>query len=749
MTKFSNRRFAIIFAMVIAIALFTTAKLGMINKELQLGEISFLGFVLKNGEYITEENYNFHEINSLLNIKKQTDYLVEYKINKGPGPNIKISTDLFSEKYDNIAQEFTINTKDGARELSVSKVINSGDSPNQAYLRIFYQGTGELKISSIRIKKIPKFVKYLDQIALSLFILLFYYLIRINYKLIIEMTDEIIKKYKTKTVHIFRDFNINFLIMTYFLLVMLRFLLYSITPYWGGDEYLYKMIGNAIWMDIHLSGEMIGIPPNAPNYMYPWIISVSNNFPGASYEVVRLINSLVINLCIFPAYLIARKYVDSKYAIAAGISSALIPFINIGAYAVTEVLFYPLFLYFLKIYICEDYTKKITWIKSAIVISLLMQVKIMAFIIYPAIVMSELLVSIKNKSINFNLIYKFISIGLIIYITNLLMNWILGVGDVGGVGMYGGVLSTISESIQLVLNNKQGFLNLIAGHISIIYIPYALIVIYALFNYYEEKNLNELTKLQSVIASFTFIMIGFTVAFTISVSPFDLGGFGRWHSRYYFYLYPIFIIYIFIALKNNIIVKNKIQFIIVFISISLINYYFINIFNALGNEWFGSTVDNIDIQWYRLYKNIFILFTISYVLIAFLYLKNSKIASIFYLITLFVFIIISNKANWSLSGVGNGDGESKCSQSLKGFLKKNDDRYVVIASDRGKLVEIAFWQNIIPIQSIITIDPDPKLDYKIMLKNNIKYIIVNGEIKLNELDLVYIHDKCKIYKINN
>jgi len=328
------------------------------------------------------------------------------------------------------------------------------------------------------------------------------------------------------------------------------------------------------------------------------------------------------------------------------------------------------------------------------------------------------------------------------------MNWFLGVQEIGGVGMYGGVLSTISESLKLVVNNKLGFINLIAGHLSIIYIPYALIVIYAIFNFFEQKNEQSLTKIQSVICSFTVVLICFTIAFTVSVSPFDLGGLGRWHSRYYFYLFPLFIIYIFIILNENIKIRNRIFFMIIFILISINNFYFIKIFNALGSEWFGSTVDNIDIQWYRVYKNLFILFTIAYLFIALIYLKNRKIASTFYLITLFIFIIISNKANWILSDVGKGDGEIKCSQFLRTFLKSTDSKYAAIATDRGKLVEIVFWQKTIPSFSIISTDLNLKIDYSKMSQANVEYIVVNGDINLNQLNPIYKNDKCRIFKIN-
>jgi 4-amino-4-deoxy-L-arabinose transferase-like glycosyltransferase len=185
----------------------------------------------------------------------------------------------------------------------------------------------------------------------------------------------------------------------YFFAVLIRYAIFIVTPYWSGDEFVYKTIASGIWQyGQHgvLTDTQISHSVDIPNLLYPYLISPAFILGENFYFGIRFINSIVINMAIFPCYLIARKFLTRNNAIVASTIALAIPFINIGAFAVTEVLFFPLFL--LSVWIAIESNERphsVTWFAAfGIVAAILLNVRLNALVLLPTFLISFFLVVI-------------------------------------------------------------------------------------------------------------------------------------------------------------------------------------------------------------------------------------------------------------------------------------------------------------------------------------------------------------------
>jgi hypothetical protein len=115
------------------------------------------------------------------------------------------------------------------------------------------------------------------------------------------------------------------------------------TPRLFGDELNY-------WDMAHSFHQGLNIPYWSVNYdiptqLFSYLISPVFAFHGKvhAYEAARLVIPFLITTVVFPAYLLAREFVDRRYAFAVAILSVATPCMVYSSTLMTENLFYPLF----------------------------------------------------------------------------------------------------------------------------------------------------------------------------------------------------------------------------------------------------------------------------------------------------------------------------------------------------------------------------------------------------------------------
>ena len=138
------------------------------------------------------------------------------------------------------------------------------------------------------------------------------------------------------------------LVIIYFAGVVFRFGISFFTsqnPFVMPDEVLYSNIARSL-----ISGGGVSLrnqPVTYTNLLYPLLISPIYAFcrAGTQFRAVLLLNSLVMNLAVFPTYQIARRFMkDNKLIFGISVISIMLPDMLMANRVMTESVVYPLFM---------------------------------------------------------------------------------------------------------------------------------------------------------------------------------------------------------------------------------------------------------------------------------------------------------------------------------------------------------------------------------------------------------------------
>jgi len=115
-------------------------------------------------------------------------------------------------------------------------------------------------------------------------------------------------------------------------------------PYILGDETLYLELSRHILTVQQFSTQGNPYPPGYPLIIIPSQLLLSDFF--LSYHGTLVINSFVSSLIVFPAYSIARKFLDRTVSLSLAVFVLLLPMTFLFSFAVmSENLFIPLYLF--------------------------------------------------------------------------------------------------------------------------------------------------------------------------------------------------------------------------------------------------------------------------------------------------------------------------------------------------------------------------------------------------------------------
>lgn len=169
------------------------------------------------------------------------------------------------------------------------------------------------------------------------------------------------------------------------------------------DEYIYAKLARSVFYD---SGFLInGIKTNTFLPLYPALLSLSYSFDRmiVIYPVMKVLNSIISSLIIFPAFLIAKEFFNNNKALKLAILISLLPSNFIfSSYILAENLFYPLFLFSIY-FIYKTYTsQKIRWpVLAGIFIGLTYLTKIIGIILFAVVILVFLFKLLKREKVNF------------------------------------------------------------------------------------------------------------------------------------------------------------------------------------------------------------------------------------------------------------------------------------------------------------------------------------------------------------
>lgn len=726
-----------------------------------VGVPSLSGFeeIQKNVFRAVKTQSGFHSYNTPIALDSDVYYRIRYDIRRLPREKITVTTDFFAPSYDNPEQERA--TVFGMTVLGKRQdiIFNTGESPSSAHFRLFYSGPPGLEIQNVQITRVPVWSVWLKR---GLFAVAFGALLVMAMTAIqrLRNSSALLKPFGVSTQGVLPA-EVPAVAVVYFCAVLIRYMVYIVMPSWSGDEYAYKSIAAGIWhFGQHgvLTDKMVAHSVDLPNLLYPFLVSPAFMLGEDFYFGMRLINAVVINTAIIPCYLIARRFLDVGPALAAASISIAIPFVNLGAFAVTEVLFFPLFL--LSIWIAIEgieHPRSIRWnVIFGVVAAILLNVRLNALVLLPAYLVALLWISLTRRQAMslFHRPYWLVSI-ITFLSAHIFMQFFLGARKIGGVGLYSHAVTNGEGPFSVFLKNPVGILHLIAGHLTTLAIPYALpialiisVVISSRSKLIVDRRFHDFLVITTIFSSALFIL---ALVFTISVSPIDLGGLGRWHSRYYFYFYPLVIIAgaIFAKRINLMAASDRITVTAIIVLLLAVNVYFIKLHGGLQNPWFGSIADNMDVQWYRTAGQFYWFFVVFTLVLTWLWNTRSRHFLGGLVCFIFAWVIVSNFGTLRVVGVGAGEMSDTCGSLGQNFLDHHPGRFVIVGDSRATMVSAAFWNPYLPERTLLHGDSSKYLD-STEVGVSTDYLIVNGDIQVDSIfhPLISI-GKCVIYELPN
>ncbi len=218
-----------------------------------------------------------------------------------------------------------------------------------------------------------------------------------------------------------KDRYAKYILLVFVLLVVVKSLI-SVTiaaPSIWSDEYSYVKLAQGIFTEHRptISGVFTDtLPP-----LYPLVISPAYIFKdmSATYAAMKIINSIISSLILFPAFLLASEFLSRKRAFLCALLISVIPAnFSFSNYIMAENLFYPLVLF--TIYFLYKSHEKNSGLFSAlagIAAGLAILTKSLGFLLLVIFTIVALIQAIRNKAIfqeAGNLFLKLFSAALVI-----------------------------------------------------------------------------------------------------------------------------------------------------------------------------------------------------------------------------------------------------------------------------------------------------------------------------------------------
>lgn len=378
-----------------------------------------------------------------------------------------------------------------------------------------------------------------------------------------------------------------------------------------------------------------------PNFLYPYIISTGFYFKNNFFIFIKLINSILINLILFPSYLIMREFVSVKKAFLTSILILFLPFNNFVFHVMPENLYFPLFLLSFFFAYKTLVTSELKYsILTGIFFSLLYLTKphALVFILTFFFILLFLFIYPAKKLVNAK--KRFISV-FFVTLTLCMFYVFIEVVLTGNITLSFGFYTNIAKGIVSKSSNLDihKLIFMVAAHIGSFLFLYLIPFFTAIFScIYAIKEKNYTTSI--------FLLFGLCLFFSLFIMTVkftaDIVDYQRLYARYFFFIFPFFL-FSFVAFSERISWNNsqKITLILSF-CILFVKSVYILLNNFLYRIMY---VDNMDTLWVALFPRavIYFMIIISFLIIMF-YVSQKKIISSPYIFFFILFCVFGNIA---------------------------------------------------------------------------------------------------------
>jgi hypothetical protein len=282
----------------------------------------------------------------------------------------------------------------------------------------------------------------------------------------------------------------------------------------------------------------------------------------------------------------------------------------------------------------------------------------------------------------------------------LAVQWLTGVAKVASFGIYAPTLEQRAPLVGSVLADPDGMLDLALGHLATLAIPFALPL--ALVSAGAARRTpgerNDVALLCIVASVFFLALFALALLFTVAVSGTDVGGLGRWHSRYYFHGYPLLLL-AFAALlaapgpdaaRRSPWVALSVGFLV------SAHAWFVDGRAAAKSPWFGSLVDNMDVQWFGSSALLRWALLAASVLLALLWYGRSRWLRPASVALAVLWIGVANLGTARTMGIGRRIAPDPCGPLLASFLELRPGTFGIVAADTRFRDAASFWSPYVP-----------------------------------------------------
>ncbi len=249
----------------------------------------------------------------------------------------------------------------------------------------------------------------------------------------------------------------QYLILAFIIILTLKVILSLAIPapsMWS-DEFFYARAARGLFVDGSFSAD--GLILNMFPPIYPLILSAAYIFQSMTYvyAAMKILNALLTTMMIFPAFLLAREFLNDKDSFLVSLIISVMPAVfSYPAFILSENLFYPLFMlgaYFIfKSFIKRSYGWDVV---AGLSVGLLFLTRSLAIVILPAIALcsfvrmlrgADILLEIKKRAIFFTVSLSIISL------------WFLRNAFHYGFSL-GGIMGSYSDAVTRVSTNYYSF----------------------------------------------------------------------------------------------------------------------------------------------------------------------------------------------------------------------------------------------------------------------------------------------------
>lgn len=683
-----------------------------------------------------------HLIAAGLPLKAHHRYIYQIDVMRPADDAVDVHVDLFGAGYDDPAHEQVHAIRYGAYPMALRGRLPAGAAPPaQAQLRVFYEGAPGLTVHAIYIAVVSPWRIVLEKLLLLAAVCVAFVALVSTARALLasESTSPSGKVWPL----------LGFI---YLALVIGRFALSLSLPYWSGDEYVYKSIAAGIWAygsAAAISADQLAHGVDLPNLLYPYLIAPAIGLGENFYVGIRLINALVASSAFFPAYAVVSRWTGRRAALAVAVAAALIPSVNIAAYAVTEVLYHPVSLWalWLALLAAERPSGVARHAALGAMVGVALSVRLTAVAILPAYVLALFLIAAREARLKELLLRPgWLAAPVAAAIVHGLLRVLLPGPEVEGLGVYesqsGGWLAS---AIQSLGRDPRGVVALVAGHLTILAMPYAIGVAAAAAILMRSGSRGDGTAVQRDITIFTVTFsaaVALALVFTLGVSSTDLGGLERWHSRYYFPYLPILLgcVLAFSTGSNN--SRGSIAAYVLVLGVTWLGAtWFLTQFNGLQQVWFGSTVDSMEVHWMTGAGRAIVLsvLLLGLPLLGVLLWRAGPTVP---LAGVAVWLVVAVTGSWAVLQRTPGADDPHCGEAVHHWLRENPGTVAVVAGSRADLVDLVFWLPELPVQSRSLPEGLSQVEAKDLAATD--YIAVAGKVEIAGVQPVFNNGNCRI-----